>query len=518
MIKKSERAILLVILLVFLLSCCSGLAFSYWKHQYMMERHIQAQLKQAVRSVESILWHANQAAGKGAIYAGSDCTTAILSDLRAYVAAIPDVRSINLAKDNKIYCTTVYGSRFFRVDVRDYILGRLLLLNGNELTPYRSLIVYRAAGENGNSVLVGVDGYYLYSILKLIDSQSHFYIKVGDKYMTKEGAVISSPTTETMFSQGSLLFPFSVIAETSQIYTLKSFLQYSWDTLVIIIMFSLLTCFLVSRYMLYRRTLDARLHKAIKNMEISPWIQPVYDAKDGTIAGGEILLRWFEPGNGFIPPDVFIRLAEENGTILDLTRACFQLTASELKSIDAVANEPLMVCFNITACHFLNREILSLCDDFLCKMSPGCFRIVLEVTERESIPETLQTQEIIRLMKERHIELSLDDFGTGNANYSYIKLFSPDYLKIDKMFTSGIESDSVSQFVVASIIDLARKLGCDVIAEGVETQHQKDMLSKMGVTHFQGYYFSKPVPLHEFKAMVTSTFPVHSNSWTDPPR
>lgn len=469
----------------------------------MLERNIQRQLKQVVRSVESILGHANSAAGKGAIYAGKACTDYILSDLRAYVAAIPDVRSINLAKDNQIYCTTVYGSRFFTVDERDYTRGRLLLLNGNELTPYRSLIVYRSAGENGNSVLTGVDGYYLYSILKLLDSQSHFYIKVGNKYMTRDGAVVPSTVIENMLSQGSLLFPFSVIADTSQIYTLKTFLQYSWDTIVIVIVFSLLTCFLVSRYMLYRKTLDARLHKAVKYKEISPWIQPLYDAEDETLAGGEILLRWFEPGNGFIPPDVFIRLAEENGTIRELTRDCFQNTARELKAINAVGNEPLIVCFNVTACHFRSSDILSLCDDFLREMPPDCFRIVLEVTEREIVTGTLQTQEIIRSLKEKRIALSLDDFGTGNANYSYIKLFSPEYLKIDKMFTSGIESDRVSQVVVASIIDLARKLGCYVIAEGVETLQQKEMLRTMGVTHFQGYYFSKPVPLNEFKTMLT---------------
>lgn len=463
-------------------------------------------------SVEHILRNAKNAADKGDVYAGTVCTDEVLSDLRSYVATIPEVRSINLAKENKIYCTTVYGSKSFSVDEREYIHGRLLLLSGNELTPYRSLIVYRAVGDNGNSVLAGVDGYYLYNVLKQIDSQSIFYIKVGDKYMTKDGAVILSPVTETILSQDSLFFPFSVIADTSQIYTLKDFLQYSWDTIVIIVVFSVLICFLVSRYMLYRTTLDARLNKAIKHEDIYPWIQPIYCAKHETIVGGEVLLRWFETDNGFIPPDVFIRLAEENGTLIDLTRACFQNTARELKIIDTVTPPPLILCFNITASYFRNSEILSLCDDFLREISPNCFQIVLEVTERDTITETMQTREIIRSLKERHIKLSLDDFGTGNANYSYIKLFSPDYLKIDKMFTLGIETDRVSQFVVASIIDLARKLGCDVIAEGVETEAQKEILREMGVTHFQGYYYSKPMPFQEFKAILTSSLRVHSHS------
>ncbi|WP_320734347.1 cyclic diguanylate phosphodiesterase [Enterobacter kobei] len=505
--KLTERLILLVILLIFLACCGSGLAVSYWKMDSMLERHVRGQLKQAVMSVEAILQHASTATLKGARYAGMACTDAILSGLRADVATIPDVRSINLAKDSQIYCTTVYGSRRFSVDERDYTQGKLLILNGNELTPYRSLIVYRAALENGNSVLAGIDGYYLYRTLLLIDSKSHFYIKVGNKFMDKEGRIIYTPSIEKTLSQDSHLYPFSVIADISQVYTLKTFLQYAWDTITIVIVFSLLICFLVSRYMLYRRTLDARLHKAIKNAEISPWIQPVYDAEKEQIAGGEILLRWYEPGNGFIPPDVFIKLAEENGTINELTRACFMNTAKALREFHIAWTKPLLICFNVTARDFQNDDILELCKDFSHHTPKGNFRIVLEITEREIVTSTRKTQEIIKSLKDSDIALSLDDFGTGNANFSYIKLFSPDYLKIDKMFTSSIEHDRVSQFVTASIIDLARKLDCYVIAEGVETLSQKEILRTMGVTHFQGYYFSKPMPLNEFKTMLTSSPP-----------
>lgn len=509
--KLTEHPIWSFILLIFLVCSGSGLAVSYWKIESILERHIHGQLKQAGRSIEAILQHASSASGKGARYAGMGCTDTILSDLRADVAAIPDVRSINLAKDNQIYCTTVFGSRRFSLDERDYTKGKLLLLNGNELTPYRSLMVYRDGLKNGNSVLVGIDGYYLYSILKLIDSKSHFYIQVGDKFMTREGTIISSLGAEKTISHDSLLYPFSVIADISEIYTLKTFLQYAWDIVAIVIVFSLLTCFLVSRYMLYRRTLDARLHKAVRNEDISPWIQPLYDAENEQIVGGEILLRWYEPGNGFIPPDIFIKLAEENGTIHELTRACFINTAKALREFHVAGSKPLLICFNVTACHFQNNDILTLCDDFSHSTPNDCFRIVLEITEREIVTSTAQSQEIIQDLKNRGIALSLDDFGTGNANYSYIKLFSPDYLKIDKIFTSSIESDRVSQLVTASIIDLARKLDCHVIAEGVETLSQKELLRAMGVTHFQGYYFSKPMQLHEFKTMLSPPHPTEDH-------
>nr|AQZ19797.1 hypothetical protein [Enterobacter asburiae] len=510
--KNLERPIWLFNALVFFVIFFSGLAFSYWKMESTLEQQTHNQLEQAVVRIEAILGHAKSATEKGAIYTGSACTDSVLSDLRAYVAAIPDVRSINLAKYNQIYCTTVYGSRYFDVDGKDYIQGKLLLLNGNELTPYRSLIVYRNLTSYANSVLAGVDGYYLYNILKLIDSKSHFYIQVGNKFMGKDGIVITQPSVDKTISQHSSLYPFSVIADISQIYTLSTFLQYSWDSIALVIFFSVLTCFLMGRYVLYRKTLDARLHNAIKKAEISPWIQPIYDAENEQIAGGEILLRWLENGKNFIAPDIFIKLAEENGTIKELTSTCFVNTAKELKEISIAGHTPLIICFNVSAWHFKNKDIISLCEFFSRYVSPYHFRIVLEVTEREIITDSLETQEVIQSLKERHIALSLDDFGTGNANYSYVKLFSPNYLKIDKMFTFGVENDKTSQLVISNIINLGSKLGCSIIAEGVENESQKDMLKAMGVTHFQGYYFSMPVPLNEFKNMLEQTQATDDNA------
>ncbi|BFU36401.1 cyclic diguanylate phosphodiesterase (plasmid) [Enterobacter asburiae] len=510
--KNLELPIWLFNAFVFFVIFISGLAFSYWKMESMLEQETRNQLVQAAVRVEAILGHAKSASEKGAMYAGSTCTDSVLSALRAHVAAIPDVRSINLAKYNQIYCTTVYGSRHFDVDGKDYTQGKLLLLNGNELTPYRSLIVYRNLTSYGNSVLAGVDGYYLYNILKLIDSKSHFYIQVGNKFMSKDGIVITQPGVEKTISQDSSLYPFSVVADISQIYTFSTFLQHSWDSIALVVFFSVLTSFLMSRYVLYRKTLDARLHKAIKKAEISPWIQPIYDAENEQIAGGEILLRWLEPGKDYIAPDIFIKLAEENGTIKELTSICFINTAKELKEFSFAGYTPLIICFNVSAWHFKNKDILSLCDYFSRLVSPNHFRIVLEVTEREIITDSLETQEVIESLKERHIALSLDDFGTGNANYSYVKLFSPDYLKIDKMFTSGVENDRVCQYVISSIINLARKLGCAIIAEGVENETQKQMLRAMGVTHFQGYYFSIPVPLNEFKNMLEQTRAADDNT------
>nr|EKX8899024.1 EAL domain-containing protein [Enterobacter asburiae] len=97
----------------------------------------------------------------------------------------------------------------------------------------------------------------------------------------------------------------------------------------------------------------------------------------------------------------------------------------------------------------------------------------------------------------------MDDFGTGNANYSYVKFFSPNYLKIDKMFTSCIENDVTSRRVISSIIELAMNLDCYVIAEGIETESQKNMLKELGVSFFQGYYFNKAVPIHEFNKLLS---------------
>lgn len=184
--------------------------------------------------------------------------------------------------------------------------------------------------------------------------------------------------------------------------------------------------------------------------------------------------------------------------IKEITRECFSSVITAVKDIEVECPEPLIFCFNISAGQFRDEDIVSLCRKFQASVFSRSLRIVLEITEREFIEISQPTTRIINRLKGMGVTFSLDDFGTGNANYSFIPLFEPEFLKIDKSFISGVGKDEFSTTVVESIISLADKTGCKVIAEGIENKEQRFMLQSMGAHLLQGYLFSRPVPLQDF--------------------
>ena len=149
---------------------------------------------------------------------------------------------------------------------------------------------------------------------------------------------------------------------------------------------------------------------------------------------------------------------------------------------------------------------MTLCQTFTQQMKAAKVRLVLEITERESIANTLQTSAVTDQLRRIGVQFSLDDFGTGYANYSYIQQFNPEIIKIDKVFTFNIGTNNASALVVMNMVNLAKKFHCQIIAEGVEDKEQLEMLKNMGITLYQGYYFSKPVPVDEFIEMLPHTF------------
>lgn len=125
-------------------------------------------------------------------------------------------------------------------------------------------------------------------------------------------------------------------------------------------------------------------------------------------------------------------------------------------------------------------------------------QIVLEITERESIEHNSQTDAVTGGLRLLVIHFSLDDFGTGHANYSYLQQFQPEYIKVDKVFTSNIETNAASGLIVKNMINLARKFGCQIIAEGVEDNIQLQILRDLGIDIIQGYFFSRSLPVDDY--------------------
>lgn len=499
------------LILCFFCSMAVGLASTWYQMQKTLLHELRDSLHQATSSVDITLFHGQLAAEAATPWLGKPCDDNVLTKIRTLVATIPDVRTVNLVEGNEIYCTSVFGGRNFIINTADYTNGKLLLLNSNTITPSRSLIVYRNRVQNGNSVLAGIDGYYLYNILHLLENDTSFYLIVGNRAMTSEGVVTDIPKLKNPQSLGSEHYNYTIVADKAFIYQFTTFIRHEKNTLAVIFLFSVLITLLFSRYLLYLNTIESRLRTAIRKKQIVPWIQPIVSASYGHLIGGEVLLRWNHPKLGVIPPDRFITVAEQNGMISRITRDCFSDVAEELTKWEGTHEVPFIICFNVSAGNFENDEIVTLCQSFNSRLSTHNFRIVLEITERDYIEQSTMTIQIINQLKQENVQISLDDFGTGNANYSYLSLFKPDYLKIDKMFTSGIKNNELSSMVVENIIALASKVHCSVIAEGIEDNEQKNILLSMGVPLFQGYLFSRPVQFSDFLSRMKNAEPNRQN-------
>ncbi|CAD5723323.1 putative signal transduction protein [Escherichia coli] len=209
---------------------------------------------------------------------------------------------------------------------------------------------------------------------------------------------------------------------------------------------------------------------ALENHEFKPWIQPVFCAQTGVLTGCEVLVRWEHPQTGIIPPDQFIPLAESSGLIV----------------------------INVSAGCFLAAGFEKECLNLVNKLGNDKIKLVLELTERNPIPVTPEARAIFDSLHQHNITFALDDFGTGYATYRYLQAFPVDFIKIDKSFVQMASVDEISGHIVDNIVELARKPGLSIVAEGVETQEQADLMIGKGVHFLQGYLYSPPVPGNKF--------------------
>ena len=234
------------------------------------------------------------------------------------------------------------------------------------------------------------------------------------------------------------------------------------------------------------------LIRGMKRGEFHVEYQPLVTSHDGQPYGMEALLRWTHPTKGPIPPDVFIHYAEAQNLIIPLTRHLFQL----------VSRDAHLLCHTIPrhACLSLNISPLHLADSgfrqdvlrWLDTMPADHFTYVFEITERAMVRDE-NVGELFDWLHQQQIHIAIDDFGTGHSALIYLERYDFDYLKIDRGFVQSIGTDSLASPVLDTVLQLAKKLNLKSVAEGVETGEQAAWLINRGVTHLQGYIFSRPL-------------------------
>lgn len=241
---------------------------------------------------------------------------------------------------------------------------------------------------------------------------------------------------------------------------------------------------------------ESYLHNALKNNEFRVFYQPFIDLKTGQICGMEALLRWKNPKLGFVSPADFIPLAEANGIILPLGEWVLRNACSQTKFWHLQGFSSLKVAVNLSAKQLQQKDILKIVAHILKEVNLSSEYIELELTESEAFKE--ETIPVIKQFKAMGLNLSIDDFGTGYSGLTNLKLFAIDKLKIDKSFVQDIDHSKDSRAIVINTIELAKKMGITVLAEGVETKEQLKFLRENGCDMIQGYYFSPAVTADEF--------------------
>jgi len=250
--------------------------------------------------------------------------------------------------------------------------------------------------------------------------------------------------------------------------------------------------------------LETDLRRALERDEFIVRYQPIVELKSSRVIGFEALIRWMHPERGMVPPADFISIAEETGLIIPigqwvLRTACAQ-TADWLKRFPENGN--LSISVNLSARHFQQPDLVQQILSVLGETGLPAQNLKLEITESMLMDDPESHKTMIRDLRTAGVQVQIDDFGTGYSSLSYLQRFSVDTLKIDRSFINSREGTETWD-IVQTIISLARDLGVNVIAEGVETEEQTQRLKDLNCDQAQGFLFREPVDPESVEALLT---------------
>ncbi|PAF23245.1 hypothetical protein CHH49_01435 [Terribacillus saccharophilus] len=255
-----------------------------------------------------------------------------------------------------------------------------------------------------------------------------------------------------------------------------------------------------------RFEIEHELQEAIETQAFDLYFQPKFHSFTHTITGAEVLLRWNHPERGFIPPNIFIPIAEESGLIVAIERSVIERVMACLSKWREETDECTIPCIsiNVSVITFLQDDFSSFFRDQLNHFNLNGSLLELEITERVVMQNENKINSILQKLRETGVKISIDDFGTGYSSLNYLDKLEVDILKIDQTFIQHIE---YNQSIVATIQSLAENLKLHTIAEGVETEAQLQALRGLGCTEVQGYLFSKPLPQSDFESSYIMHIP-----------
>ncbi len=251
-----------------------------------------------------------------------------------------------------------------------------------------------------------------------------------------------------------------------------------------------------------RLALENSLRKAVERREFLLHYQPQMNVMNSTIVGTEALVRWQHPDLGVVFPDEFISIAEEIGLITQLGEWVMRTACAQNKEWQKKGLPPMTMAVNISARQFQNQGLLDTVARILKETGLEAKWLELEITEGVAMQNADYTNVVLRQLKDMGVKVALDDFGTGYSSLSYLKKFPIQTLKIDQSFIREMTTDASAVAIVNTVIVLAHSLKMNVVAEGVETQEQENLLREHHCETIQGYHLSSPQPAPALEAFL----------------
>lgn len=250
--------------------------------------------------------------------------------------------------------------------------------------------------------------------------------------------------------------------------------------------------------------LETEVHRALDEGQFLNYYQPIVNLQTGKVVGAEALLRWQHPRRGLLAPMQFLPLCEASGLIIPIDTSVLRRAIEDLKAFMRLGLTDLYISSNFSTRHFMCFGLTELVSGMIELTEIAPEKVVIEVTESLLVQNSEMVLTALQSLHDLGVRLALDDFGTGYASLSYLKKYPFDILKIDKSFVREIGVSKNDEVLISAMINMAKSLGQDVVAEGIETDKQVRFLKERDCKLGQGFLFSEPVPFEELARQLVS--------------
>lgn len=509
-IKNYRQKRVIVCVMVALLTLIMTLGIRFISQRNLNQERIQAFATHSVTALDKILLPLQNGRDELQSLVGVPCSEAHLM-LRKRAATLQTVRSITLVKEGILYCSSIFGDRNVQIRLTQPALPssqpQLILSTDQSLLKGSPILIQwypvSDAGEDGVMQVVNID--FITKIM--LEPQSPLItdvsLQVGDKFLRDGQSVtdtLNVPEDTMILRQNSAHFPFTILVSGPGASDLA--LKNLPSELPLAVLISLLLGYIAWLATASRMSFTWEINLGLAAREFELFCQPLLNARTQKCVGVEILLRWNNPRQGWISPDVFIPLAEEHNLIIPLTRYVMTETVRQIAYFPA--NKGFHIGINVAASHFRNGTLLQDLNRYWFSAHPKQ-QLIVELTERDALLDG--DYRLVRELHRKEVKLAIDDFGTGSSSLSWLEKLRPDVLKIDKSFTMALGTDAVNSTVTDIIIALGQRLNIELVAEGVETQEQARYLRHHGVNTLQGFLYARPMPLKDFPKWLAESSP-----------